>query len=70
MHKTANLADWYKENERHAVYAAGHDVPNISKKHSLSLPILRAVLEEDLDEKPVVVTPYLVEENKNEAVSV
>ncbi|PYS67322.1 MAG: radical SAM protein, partial [Acidobacteria bacterium] len=38
MHKTANLADWYKENERHAVYAAGHNVPNIPKKHSLSLP--------------------------------
>jgi hypothetical protein len=32
------------------------------------LPIIQAVLEEDADEKPVTVTPYLVEEN--EAVSV
>ena len=70
MHKTANLAEWYEQNERHAVYAAGHNVPGISKKHSLSLPIIQAVLEEDSDEKPVVVTPYLVEEHKNDAVSV
>jgi 7,8-dihydro-6-hydroxymethylpterin dimethyltransferase len=70
MHKTANLADWYKENERHAVYAAGHDVPNIPKRHSLSLPIINAVLAEDADEKPLAVSPYLIEEPEQEAVSV
>ena len=68
MHKTANLKEWYEENERHAVYAAGHNVPNIPKKHSLSLPIIQAVLEEDADHKPVVTSPYLIEEH--EAVSV
>jgi uncharacterized radical SAM superfamily Fe-S cluster-containing enzyme len=70
MHKTANLADWYKENERHAVYAAGHDVPNIPKRHSLSLPIINAVLAEDADEKPLAVSPYLIEEPEHEAVGV
>ena len=66
MHKTANLAEWYEQNERHAVYAAGHDVPGISKKHSLSLPIIQAVLEEDADERPVVVSPYLIEDREEE----
>lgn len=70
MHKTANLAEWYEQNDRHAVYAAGHNVPGISKKHSLSLPIIQAVLEEDADEKPIVVSPYLVEEPEHEAVTV
>ncbi|HEY6045363.1 MAG TPA: radical SAM protein [Pyrinomonadaceae bacterium] len=70
MHKTANLADWYKENERHAVYAAGHDVPNIPKRHSLSLPIINAVLAEDADKKPLAVSPYLIEEPDHETVGV
>jgi len=69
MHKTANLADWYKENERHAVYAAGHNVPNIPKKHSLSLPIINAIIEED-DGKPQATSPYLIEEDKPELVEV
>jgi tetraether lipid synthase len=68
MHKTANLAEWYQENERHPVYAAGHNVPGIARKHSLSLPIIQAVLAEDSDEKPVVVSPYLVQERDEEAV--
>jgi hypothetical protein len=68
MHKTASLSEWYQENERHAVYAAGHNVPGISKKHSLSLPIIQAVLAEDADEKPAVVTPYLVEEEETVSV--
>ena len=62
MHKTANLAEWYEEHGRHAVYAAGHEVPGISRKHSLSLPIIQAVLADDADVKPQLVTPYLVEE--------
>src|SRR6478672_1634970 len=69
MHKTANLADWYKENERHAVYAAGHNVPNISKKHSLSLPIVNAIIAED-DGTPQATSPYLIEEDKQELVGV
>ena len=52
MHKTANLAEWYEQNERHAVYAAGHNVPGISKKHSLSLPIVSAIIEEDSSGQP------------------
>ncbi len=69
MHKTANLADWYKDNERHAVYAAGHNVPNIPKKHSLSLPIINAIIEAD-DGKPQATSPYLIEEDKQELVEV
>jgi len=69
MHKTANLADWYKDNERHAVYAAGHNVPNIPKKHSLSLPIINAIIEDDAG-KPEATSPYLIEEDKQELVEV
>jgi len=60
MHKTASLSEWYKENGRHAVYAKGHEVPNIGKTRSLSLPVIAKVLEQDMD-KPAV-SPYLVEE--------
>jgi len=70
MHKTANLADWYKDNERHAVYAAGHEVPNIPKKHSLSLPIINAIIEDDKPDKPTAVSPYLVEDHAEEVVTV
>jgi hypothetical protein len=69
MHKTADLAQWYEQNPRHAVYAAGHNVPGISPKHSLSLPIIQAVLAEDAD-PPNFVTPYLVEEPEHETVGV
>ncbi len=64
MHKTANLAEWYEEHGRHPVYAAGHSVPLKSTKHSLSLPIVQAVLAEDPDEKPTIATPYLVDEEE------
>ena len=70
MHKTANLAEWYEEHGRHAVYAAGHNVPGITKKHSLSLPIIQAVLAEDSDEKSVVVSPYLVDDQEERTVRV
>ena len=70
MHKTANLADWYKENERHAVYAAGHDVPNISKKHSLSLPIVNAIIDHDSNGQPEPVSPYLIEDHEEHALTV
>ncbi|HEY2846959.1 MAG TPA: hypothetical protein VGI80_04020, partial [Pyrinomonadaceae bacterium] len=62
MHKTASLSEWYKENGRHAVYAKGHEVPNIGKVRSLSLPVIAKVLEQDID-KPSA-TPYLVEEDE------
>jgi hypothetical protein len=68
MHKTANLAEWYEQNERHAVYAAGHNVPGISKKHSLSLPIIQSIVEQD--DPPTLVSPYLIEEREEEAVGV
>ena len=68
MHKTAGLAEWYEENGRHAVYAKGKEVPGIPKKHSLSLPIVQAILAEDADERPVKVSPYLVAEEDEIAV--
>jgi uncharacterized radical SAM superfamily Fe-S cluster-containing enzyme len=68
MHKTANLADWYREHERHPVYAAGHNVPDIPKKHSLSLPIVNAILDEDNNGKSATVTPYLIEEREEVSV--
>jgi hypothetical protein len=70
MHKTANLADWYKENERHPVYAAGHDVPNIPKKHSLSLPIVNAIIAQDDNGQPEPVSPYLIEDHEEKVLSV
>ena len=63
MHKTANLADWYREHERHPVYAAGHNVPNIPKKHSLSLPVVNAIVSQDVIDLPVT-TPHLIEEHE------
>jgi len=64
MHKTASLSEWYKENGRHAVYAKGKAVPGISKKHSLSLPIVQAILAEDRGESVNPATPYLIEEEE------
>jgi tetraether lipid synthase len=70
MHKTANLGEWYEEHGRHAVYAAGHNVPGIEKKHTLSLPIINAIIEEDADGQPASVSPYLIAEQEQEAVGV
>ena len=66
MHKTAGLAEWYKEHGRHPVYAKGKQVPGISKKHSLSLPVVHAILAEDAGEAGRVATPHLVEEDAEE----
>lgn len=68
MHKTASLADWYQENGRHDVYAKGKAVPGISKKHSLSLPIINAILSEDRGDRIETVTPYLIEEDERVSV--
>ena len=72
MHKTANLAEWYKEHGRHPVYAKGKSVPLNSTKHSLTLPVINVSAAEGtshgcgscgggsgLSETP---SPYLVEE--------
>jgi len=64
MHKTANLGEWYEEHGRHAVYAAGHSVPGIEKKHSLSLPIISQILAEDTNDSSAIITPHLVEEHE------
>jgi len=69
MHKTAGLSEWYKEHERHPVYAAGHSVLNIPKKHSLSLPVVNAIIEQDGNGQLASATPYLIEERDTEAVS-
>jgi hypothetical protein len=70
MHKTANLAEWYKEHGRHAVYAKGKPVPGIRKSRSLSLPVVQAILDADADAPPApAVTPYLVTEEEEAVVS-
>jgi uncharacterized radical SAM superfamily Fe-S cluster-containing enzyme len=70
MHKTAGLAEWYKEHGRHAVYAKGKPVPGIQKARSLSLPIVQAILAEDEDAATrAAATPYLVEEEEAATVS-
>jgi hypothetical protein len=66
MHKTASLGEWYQEHGRHAVYAKGKEVPNIGKKHGLSLPIIQKVLEVDAPK----VSPYLIEEEEHETIGV
>jgi len=70
MHKTANLAEWYQQNERHAVYAAGHDVPGITRKHSLSLPIIKAIIEDNGNGQPASVSPYLIEDQEEQVLTV
>ncbi len=40
MHKTANLAEWYREHGRHPVYAKGKPVPLQRTRHSLVLPVI------------------------------
>ncbi len=69
MHKTAGLAEWYEEHGRHAVYAKGKPVPGITKKHTLSLPIVQAILEQDAAQPVTKVSPYLVEETAEEEVA-
>jgi 7,8-dihydro-6-hydroxymethylpterin dimethyltransferase len=69
MHKTAGLAQWYEEHGRHPVYAKGKSVPLQTTKHSLSLPIISAILAEDADEPAKSVSPYLVEENEEALLS-
>ncbi|HEX8144640.1 MAG TPA: radical SAM protein [Pyrinomonadaceae bacterium] len=64
MHKTAGLAQWYEEHGRHPVYAKGKSVPLKTTRHSLSLPIVNAILNEDVDERHEAVTPYLIEEEE------
>jgi hypothetical protein len=68
MNKTASLAEWYKENGRHDVYAKGKAVPNISKTRSLSLPVIAKIVAEDNDVPTV--SPYLIEEEEHETVGV
>lgn len=68
MHKTASLSQWYKDHGRHAVYAAGKQVPGIAKTRSLSLPVIAKIVAEDNDAPTV--TPYLVEEEEKETVAV
>ena len=62
MHKTASLAEWYKDNGRHAVYASGKAVPGIAKTRSLSLPVIAKIVSEDNDAPSA--TPYLLEDKE------
>jgi hypothetical protein len=69
MHKTAGLAEWYKEHGRHPVYAKGNNVPLKTTKHSLSLPIVNAILAENGEQPAQSVSPYLIEENEEATIS-
>ena len=74
MHKTAGLAEWYKEHGRHAVYAKGKHVPLRSAKHTLSLPIVNVRTKEGASQGGgcgscgggsgggAAASPYLIEE--------
>lgn len=68
MHKTASLADWYKEHGRHAVYAKGKEVPGIKKARSLSLPVIAKVLAEN--DAVASTSPYLVDAEESETVKI
>lgn len=69
MHKTAGLAEWYKEHGRHDVFAKGKQVPIRTTKHTLSLPIINQILAEDRDDaRAQVATPYLVEDEETATV--
>jgi hypothetical protein len=65
MHKTANLADWYKENERHPVYAAGHDVRTFQKALAQFCRSSIKILAEDSSGNSPIMTPHLVKSAKN-----
>nr|MBA2340040.1 hypothetical protein [Pyrinomonadaceae bacterium] len=76
MHKTANLAEWYKEHGRHAVYAKGKPVPLATTKHSLSLPVVSVTNGATQTgggcgggSALAQASPYLVEEEETAAVS-
>jgi hypothetical protein len=43
-------------------------VPLTTTKHSLSLPVIQAVLAEDAEDKPVHINPYLVEDEETVSV--
>ena len=71
MHKTAGLADWYKEHGRHSVYASGRSVPIQTRKHSLALPVINAKSDTATGcgscggaSGLETVSPYLVEEKE------
>jgi uncharacterized radical SAM superfamily Fe-S cluster-containing enzyme len=67
MHKTASVAEWYKEHGRHPVYAKGKSVPGIGKARSISLPVIQKVLaDEDIIKQS---SPYLVESDDVSMVS-
>jgi len=58
MHKTASVAEWYKNHGRHPVYAKGKRVPGIQKAKSIVLPVINKIPTEQ--EK---ISPYLIDED-------
>ena len=45
------------------------DVPDIPRKHSLSLPIANAIIDHD-NGQPDPVSPYLIEDREEQALAV
>jgi hypothetical protein len=58
MHKTASVAEWYKNHGRHPVYAKRKRVPGIQKAKSIVLPVINKIPTEQ--EK---ISPYLIDED-------
>lgn len=58
MHKTASVAEWYKNHGRHPVYAKGKKVPGIQKAKSIVLPVINKIPSEQKK-----ISPYLIDED-------
>ena len=52
MHKNATVAQWYKENGRHQIFAGGKDAPLESYDHSLQIRSDDAARVRDRGDKP------------------
>ena len=52
MHKNATVAQWYKENGRHQIFAGGKDAPLESYDHSLQIRADDAARVRDRGDKP------------------
>ena len=66
MHKTANLAEWYEENGRHRGLCRRSQRSRNFQEAFAEPADHQGVLAEDAEEKPINVSPYLVEEPQPE----
>ena len=52
MHKSASVAEWYKQHGRHEIFAGGKEVPLDSYEHSLAVDVEDAARVRDRGEGP------------------